>query len=88
MNSLKNDLRTHLYFLKMISINLFCKEKAFILMSTWMYGKSLNETPFPEKEEFYSNLSMENIKGTDYTDAKRICKDFMNIMSSILKVIN
>ena len=82
MNSLKNDLRTHLCFLKMISINLFCKEKAFILMSTWMYGKSLNETPF------YSNLSMENIKGTDYTHAKRICKDFMNIMSSILKVIN
>ena len=34
-------------------------------------GKSL-----PEKEEFHSNLYMKNITDSDYSHAKRICKDF------------
>ena len=30
----------------------------------------------PEKEEFYSNLHMEDITDTDYMHAKRVCKGF------------
>ena len=48
-----------------------CEEKMFILMSIWM-----NETSLPQKEEFYSNLNMENITDVDYMHAKRACKDF------------
>ena len=36
----------------------------------------LNETPIPEKEEFYSNLNIEDITDADYMRAKRVCKDF------------
>ena len=35
-----------------------------------------NETVSPEKEEFYSNLNMEDISDADYMHAKRICKNF------------
>ena len=35
-----------------------------------------NETTLPEKEEFYSNLNMEDITGEDYMHGKRVCKDF------------
>ena len=31
-----------------------------------------NETTLPEKEEFYSNLIMEDITGADYMHAKRV----------------
>ena len=48
-----------------------CEEKVFILMSIWM-----NETSLPQKEEFYSNLNMEDITDVDYMHAKRACKDF------------
>ena len=48
-----------------------CEEKVFILMSIWM-----NETSFPQKEEFYSNLNMEDITDVYYMHAKRACKDF------------
>ena len=34
-----------------------------------------NETALPEKEEFYSNLNMEDITDADYIRAQRICKD-------------
>ena len=30
----------------------------------------------PRKEDFYSNLNMEDIKDSDYSHAKRVCKDF------------
>ena len=42
-------------------------------MDDW--GK-FNETSLPEKEDFYSNLNMEDIADADYTDAKRVCKEF------------
>ena len=29
-----------------------------------------------EKEEFYSNLNMEDITDADYMHVKRVCKDF------------
>ena len=48
-----------------------CEEKMFILMSIWM-----NETSLPQKEEFYSNLNMEDITDVHYMHAKRACKDF------------
>ena len=35
-----------------------------------------NKTKLPEKEEFYSNLSMEDITDADYMHAKRVCKNF------------
>ena len=47
-------------------------------LSLWIYrwlGK-INETSLPEKENFYSDLSMADITGADYKHAKRVCKDF------------
>ena len=41
-----------------------------------MNAEKFNETSFPEKEEFYSNLNMEYITDTDYMHAERVCKDF------------
>ena len=38
--------------------------------------ENFDETSLPEKEEFYSNLIMEDITDVDYMDAKRVCKDF------------
>ena len=42
-------------------------------MDNW---ENLNKTLLPEKEEFYSNLNMENITDSDYNHAKRTCYDF------------
>ena len=42
-------------------------------MDDW---EKFNETTLPEKEEFYSNLNMEDITDADYMHAKRVCKDF------------
>ena len=39
------------------------------------WGK-LYKTPWPEKEDFYSHLNMEDITDADYVHAKRVCKDF------------
>ena len=38
--------------------------------------EKFNETSWPEKEEFYSNLNEEDITDADYMYAKRVCKDF------------
>ena len=38
-------------------------------MDEW---EKFNETSFPEREGFYSNLNMEDNTDTDYTHAKRI----------------
>ena len=37
--------------------------------------KKFNETLLPEKEYFYSHLNMKDITDTDYTHAKRSCRD-------------
>ena len=42
-------------------------------MDDW---EKFNETTLPEKEEFYSNLNMEEITDADYMHGKRVCKDF------------
>ena len=36
-----------------------------------MDWEMFNETTLPEKEEFYSNLNMEDITDTDYMHAKK-----------------
>ena len=38
--------------------------------------KRFNETTLAEKEEFYSNLNLEDITDVDYVHAKRVYKDF------------
>ena len=38
--------------------------------------EKLNETALPEKEEFYSNLNLEDITEADYMHGKRVCKNF------------
>ena len=41
-------------------------------MDDW---QKFNETSLPVKEEFYSNLNMEDTTDADYMYAKRVCKD-------------
>ena len=38
--------------------------------------KKFNETPLPEKEDFYSHLNMEDITDAYYAHAQRVYKDF------------
>ena len=38
--------------------------------------EKFNETSLPEKEEFYSNLNMNDITNPDYIHATRVCKNF------------
>ena len=45
----------------------------FEYMDDW---EKFNETSLPEKEEFYSNLIIEDITDADYIHAKRVSKDF------------
>ena len=42
-------------------------------MDNW---EKLDGTSLPEKEDFYSQLNMEDITDTDCTHGKRVCKDF------------
>ena len=42
-------------------------------MNDW---KKFNETSLPGKEDFYSQLNMEDIYDAGYAHAKRVCKDF------------
>ena len=39
-------------------------------------SEKINEKTLPKKEEFYSNLNMEDIADADYMHAKRVCKEF------------
>ena len=42
-------------------------------MDDW---ENFNEATLPEKEEFYSNLNMEDITDEDCMHGERVCKDF------------
>ena len=42
-------------------------------MDDWV---KFDETSLPEREDYYSNLSMKYITHADNVDGKRICKDF------------
>ena len=56
--------------------------------------EKFNEISLPEKEEFYSNINVEDVTDANYMHAKRVCKDFeikkdlVNITICILKVIH
>ena len=45
-------------------------------MDKW---EKFNETTLPKKENFYSNLNMEDIADADYMHAKRVCKFFETV---------
>ena len=38
--------------------------------------ENFNEATLPGKQEFYSNLNMEDITNADQMHANRVCKDF------------
>ena len=42
-------------------------------MGDW---ENFNETWLPDKEHFYSHLSMEDITDADYMHAEGVCKEF------------
>ena len=42
-------------------------------MDDW---EKFNEKSLPKKNEFYSNLNVEDIIDADYIHARRVCKDF------------
>ena len=50
--------------------------KDVYLTNIWMIGKILMKQNNLEKEDFYSNLNMEETKDSDYMHGKRVCKDF------------
>ena len=59
------------------------KNKFILLLQKGVYSyehmndwRKFNETSLREKEEFYSHLNIDNISDADYTNAKRVCKDF------------
>ena len=56
-------------------INLLLREGVYPNehMDEW---EKFNETLLPKREDFYSNLNMEDIADSDYYRAKRVCKDF------------
>ena len=87
MKTWKTDLLTHKKILTMISIALFCCfEKVFthINVDDW---KKITETSLPEKEDFYSQLNMEDTTDEGYTHAKSLQKNwnkkFIGISSSV-----
>ena len=42
-------------------------------MNDW---EKFKDTSLLEEEDFYNHLKMEDITDTDYSHAKRVCKDF------------
>ena len=42
-------------------------------MDDW---EKFNETTLPEKEKFYSNLTIQDITEAHYKHRERVCKDF------------
>ena len=42
-------------------------------MDSW---ERFNETSLPDKEDFHSDLNVENITGVDYRHGKRVYKEF------------
>ena len=41
-----------------------------------MIWEKFNKTSLPQKEDFHSQLNVENITDAEYELAKRVCKDF------------
>ena len=60
----------------MILINVFFLLKKGVYPYEYMdEWEKFNETKLTEKEEFYSNLNMEDSTEADYMHAERVCKD-------------
>ena len=51
-------------------------------MDEW---KKFNETTLSEKDEFYSNLKVEEITDSDYMHGKKVCKDLGESLDLYLK---
>ena len=61
----------------MISINLFRLQRKSVYPSESMdEWEKFNETLLPEKEEYYSNLNIEDITDADYMYVERVSKDW------------
>ena len=71
---LKKKFKKTFKFSIMISINLFVVKKR--CLSLWIHGdwENFNETILPEKEEFYSNLNIEDITDVDYMQGQSVSK--------------
>ena len=84
MKKLKRDSTTHLSFLKTISINLFFFLGKGVYPDEYMDDwEKFTETALHEKEDFYSNLNMEDIADADYIYEKLVCKDFRKLRLKI-----
>ena len=60
----------------MISKHLFCCfEKVFIHMNTWTRGKNSMKDNYLKKEDFYSNINMEDITAANKMHAKGVSED-------------
>ena len=75
---LKKQFRNAFKFSKNDDINKFILllRKAvypYEYMDKW---ENFNETTLSEKDNFYSNLTVENITDSDYDHAKWVCNDF------------
>ena len=73
---LKTQFKNTFKFSNDISKLIFLLRKRlypYKFMDDW---EKFNETSLPKNGKFYSNLNMEDIVGSDYNHAKRICKDF------------
>ena len=72
MKSWRNDFSIHSNFLITRKENLFyCCVKVFTLKDDW---ERFYETILPEKEDFYSHLSMDDINDADYAHSKMVWK--------------
>ena len=67
----------HTNFLTTTIISLFycCKKGVYSYeyIDDW---EKFNETSLPEKEDFHSDLDMEDITDSNYANLRRVCKDF------------
>ena len=62
-----------------ILINLFFLLRKVVYPYEYMDSWEIfNETSFPDKEAFYSNLNMEDITDVDHRHAKRVFKNLSN----------
>ena len=77
MKNQKSDLRKHFKFsdndINRFILLLRKGVYPYEYMDEW---EKFNGTTLLEKEEFYSNLNMEDITDADYMHAKRVYKDF------------
>ena len=76
MKRQSNDFLIHTNFLTLIKISLFCYcKKVFIFKNIWMTWKNSVKHYYLKKKVF-TVLKFGNIIGSDYTQTKRVNKDF------------